>query len=245
MSYDDSLQLLKRSFIGGGEGKFYFRMLDLLESVRHIDWLDIGIGNNESSIAPFAEYCRARGQSLAITGVDPDVIAGGRTDGAVQWTLVKVQYEQWTPTHPFDLINADQSLYYIQDLPAEIGRIVAALKPGGLLIATSWLQDDTLHRVRQRLFPHAPTDLFGEALQQALVDRCELEFVERAVFETQVDLSSFVDDKRRLEAAVRIIARGAPFPATNAWMRQAASILNEFPALAPRRNLAICFRRRA
>ncbi len=245
MSYDGRLRLLKRSFIGGGEGGFYFRMLDRLQGLAHVDWLDIGIGRDGSSVAAFADHCRARGQTMAITGVDPDAVPGDTRDSAVRCTIVRTPFEMWTPTTSFDVINADQSLYYLQDLPAEIERMIAALRPGGLLIATCWLRDDTLHRIRQRLFSEVPTDLVGEGLQQALEARGELEMVERAVFETQVDVGSFLSDASRLEAAIRVISRGVPIPVSDAWMRDAAAVLGEFPALAARRNLALCFRRRS
>jgi SAM-dependent methyltransferase len=245
LSYDDSLRLLKRSFIGGGEGEFYFRMLDQLRALWHVDWLDIGIGRDGSSVAPFVKYCSARGQTVAITGVDPDAEPVGTVDGAIRWTLVRNWFHLWTPTGTFDLVNADQSLYYMEDLGAETRRIISAMKPRGLLIATCWLRDDTLHRIRQGLFADAKSDLVGENLEQMLRAQLSLELVDRAEFRTQVDLTSCLEDDRRLRAAIRVIARGVVFNDMETRMRKAAEILRDLPALAPRLNLALCFRRRA
>ena len=209
MSYDQNLRALKASFRGGGEGAFYFKTLEHLTNP-HIDWLDIGIGRDGAALEPFVDFCVNRGQTLSITGIDPDV-AGPRQDNAsVSWTLVRGGFEDWCTDALFDIVNADQSLYYMADLRSQLSRAIDLVRPMGLFVATCWLEDDALHRLRQKLFTNPETDLTGEQLAALIEDDQRLDVVDAATFETEVDFDHWREDHARLEAAVRIVARAAP-----------------------------------
>ena len=245
MDYDENLQLLKRSFIGGGEGAFYFRALSHLQTLAHINWLDIGIGRDGKALSPFVEHCRSRGQTMSIVGVDPDSEPIQTIGAEVSWTLVRSVFQKWTTTSTFDLVSADQSLYYLEDPPAEMRRIITLVKPGGLLIAICWSQRDTLYRIRKRLFPDAASDLVGEDLEKLFRAQPELDLIDRAEFETRIDLGALRVDESMSKAAIRVVARTATCDDMSTRLQALAEVLNDFPTLARRRNLAFCWRRRA
>ena len=114
MNYADDLDVLKRSFVGGGEGGFYLKALQKLRGRSHLDWLDIGIGRDGTSLRPFVNQCRSSGQSLSITGIDPDATADVWVEDGARWTLIRGDFQSWVPDGQFDVINADQSLYYLR-----------------------------------------------------------------------------------------------------------------------------------
>lgn len=237
--YDRDLRLLKRSFDGGGEGSFYFRALQQVAGRRHLDWLDIGIGRDGGALQPFVAACRARGQTLAITGVDPDAEPGEREEAGVRWRLVRGTFQEWRDDGQYDVINADQALYYLGDPRAAIARMLGLLRPGGLFIATCWSREDALHRLRTRLFSASADDLVGEDLV-ALVRRTPgFARVETAAFETGVRLRAWREDSRFLEPALRVIARRPLDPATDPKPEDLVASLSEFPDSAQRINIAL------
>jgi SAM-dependent methyltransferase len=244
IGYDRDLRVLKRSFVGGGEGAFYFRMLERLADRPHLDWLDIGVGRDGGALQPFAEFCRSRKQSLAITGIDPDACAREWNEDGIRWTLIRSTFESWRATSPFDVVNADQSLYYFDDLECELRRAIGALKPGGLFIATCWSRDDALHRIRERLFQDARSDLVAEDLVSLIECQPDLEGLEVVEFRTAVRLGAWRADPAFLEPAVRVIARSAPCADVRRRALDLAALLPELPLIADRINLALCAHKR-
>jgi SAM-dependent methyltransferase len=243
MAYHQDLQILKSSFIGGGEGAFYLRMLDRLP-LRHIDWLDIGIGRSADAVIPFIEYCGLRGTTVSVTGIDPNVDTAPPDNAATRWRFIRSRFESWDLDSQFDLVNADQSLYYFGDLPRHMARIAAGLRPGGLFIATCWSRDDTLHRIRERLFPHADRDLVAEDLTP-LIESCgEFQLLENATYRTKVDLARWRGNRERLEAAVRVIARAEIRADIESLTDHLSQILDDIPQVAPRINTAVGARKR-
>lgn len=238
--YDSDLRFLKRSFDGGGEGAFYFRALEQLTARRHLDWLDIGIGRDGAALQPFVAACRARGQTLAITGVDPDAEPGEREQDGVHWRLVRGTFQEWCDDGKFDVINADQALYYLGDPRATIARVLELLRPGGLFIATCWSRADALHRLRLRLFPNAADDLVGEDLVALVGALPGFTGVETAAFETSVRLRAWREDSRFLEPALRVIARRPLDPAADPRPEALLAILDEFSDVEQRINIALC-----
>lgn len=243
--YDHDLARLKDCFIGGGEGTFYFRMLDRIKHLEHIEWLDIGIGRDGGALLPFVAHCRRRGQSLAITGVDPDAEARAFEDDGVRWRLVRSPFQAWNPDMTFDVVNADHSAYYLENPLAGPHSLLAALKPGGLLLATCWSRDDTLRQIRGHLFPKAERDLVGEDLLAELQTLSMLERVEVTTFSTAIDMVAIGQDMCRLAATVRVISRGERISNMDEFASRLAALLSAYPPIAPRVNMAMCFRRRA
>jgi SAM-dependent methyltransferase len=241
--YDGDLQVLKRSFRGGGEGAFYLRVLEQLAQRPHLDWLDIGVGRDGRALRPFVAFCRSRGQTLAITGIDPDAAAGEWSEEGVRWTLVRGAFQAWCGNGRFDIVNADQSLYYLEDLDVQLGRMAAALEPGGLFVATCWSRDDALHRLRERLFSDAPAALVGEALVERLQAMPQFGPVSRAEFRTEVDLQAWRADPSLLEAAVRVIARAAPCVDLAQRVKTLSTLLDGLGPVGERINLALCVQR--
>jgi len=238
--YDSDLRFLKRSFDGGGEGSFYFRVLERLAERRHLDWLDIGVGRDGGALLPFVTMCRERGQTLAITGIDPDVTPGEFEENGVRWRLLRETFQGWHDDRQYDVVNADQSLYYLGNMQTVIARVLRLLRPGGIFVATCWSRDDALHRLRTRLFPPANDDLVGEEVL-ALVRRAPgFAHVETASFKTRVRLRAWREDSGFLDPALRVIARRPLDPASDPQPEALLSILNEFPDLAHRINIALC-----
>jgi SAM-dependent methyltransferase len=244
MDYDHDLRVLKQSFSGGGEGAFYARVLERVRHRPHLDWLDIGVGRDGSTLKCFVERCRSHGQTMAIIGIDPDACAAHWHDGGVQWSLVRSRFQDWAPTLQFDIVNADQSLYYLDDLAFELHRAIAALKPGGLFIATCWSRHDALHAIRERLFPETSSDLVGEDLVDMLRLCPELDDIEVAEFRTEVRIAAWRADPRFLEPAVRVIARGILDAEVACRVRALAGMLPDFPSVAHRINVALCAQRK-
>jgi SAM-dependent methyltransferase len=244
MDYDRDLQILKQSFSGGGEGAFYFSMLERVADRPHLDWLDIGVGRDGGALKLFVHRCRSHRQTLAITGVDPDASAGDWRDDGVHWSLVRSRFQDWPLTTRFDIVDADQSLYYLEDLTFQLRRAISALKPGGLFIATCWSRDDALHGIRERLFPEASGALVAEDLVEMLRACPELERLEVAVFRTRIRIDAWRADPRFLEPAVRVIARRAPCDDVAGRAQALAGMLPEFPPVAHRINVALCAQRK-
>jgi SAM-dependent methyltransferase len=243
MGYDESLTLLKQSFVGGGEGAFYLDALAHLAHLRHLDWLDVGIGRDGKSLTTFVEHCRSRGQTLDVTGIDPDAEPARYGDDAVSWTIIRGDFESWTSPSVFDVVDADQSLYYMSDLRSAVRRMVEALRLGGLLIATCWSQDDSLCRLRARLCPEAPPTLVAEALDQVFMAQPELALVDRVGFITQVDLSRWQANESVRRAAVQVISRGAPIGDHAKRSADLSRLLHDLPPVVPRNNVAVCLRK--
>lgn len=240
MDYDGDLRFLKRSFSGGGEGQFYFHVLKRLAARRHLDWLDIGIGRNGVALGPFVAACRERGQTLAITGVDPDAEPGEHGEEGVHWRLLRETFQEWCDDGQYDVINADQTLYYLGDPLATIARVLGLLRPGGLFIATCWSREDTLHRLRSRLFSNSAGDLVGEDLLALVRQMPGFTSVETASFETSVQLRAWREDFRFLEPALRVIARRPLDVAADPRPEALLAVLHEFSDVEKRINIALC-----
>lgn len=238
--YDRDLRCLKRSFDGGGEGSFYFRVLERLAERRHLDWLDIGIGRDGDALLPFVAACRERGQTLAITGIDPDATPGEFEENGVRWRLLRETFQGWRDDGQYDVVNADQALYYLGDTQTVIARVLHLLRPGGIFIATCWSCDDALHRLRTRLFPHASDDLVGEDVLALVRGSPGFTHFETASFETHVHLRAWREDPDFLGPALRVIARRPLDPASDPQPEALLAILSEFPDLAHRINIALC-----
>ena len=207
VDYDSDLRILKRSFDGGGEGSFYLRALERLAAQRHLDWLDIGIGRDGSSLRPFVAACRARSQSLAITGIDPDAEPTIREEDGVRWCLVRGTFQAWSENRQYNVINADQSLYYLGDPRAALQRVLALLRPGGLFIAICWSREDALHRLRARCSPQLTATLSARIWQPSCA-RCPASpGLRRPSSRPACSFAPGAEDPRFLELALRVIAR--------------------------------------
>lgn len=243
--YDSDLRFLKRSFDGGGEGSFYFRVLERLAERRHLDWLDIGIGRDGGALLPFVAACRERGQTLAITGIDPDVTPGEFEENGVRWRLLRETFQRWCDDGQYDVVNADQALYYLGDPQEAMARVLRLLRPGGIFIATCWASDDALHRLRTRLFPYAGDDLVGEDMLALVRQTPGFTRVETASFETRVRLRAWRDDPGFLDAALRVIARRPLDPSTDPQPEALLVVLDDFSDEEKRINVALCATRAA
>lgn len=240
MDYEDHLRRLKSSFVGGGEGGFYLRSLDLVARRRHLDWLDIGIGRDGSALQTFVRHCRKRGQTLAITGVDPDADPKDRQEDGVSWRLIRKTFQDWSDGGRFDVINADQSLYYLGDMGAVLRRVGVLLRPGGLFIATCWSRDDVIHRLKARLFAGADHDLVAEDLEVLVRDLPEFSAVVTENFKAAVHLDTWRDNPHVLASALRVIARRPLDPLVDPGPDMLRAALDGFPDSAPRLNMALC-----
>lgn len=243
--YDSDLRFLKRSFDGGGEGSFYFRVLERLAERRHLDWLDIGIGRDGGALLPFVAGCRERGQTLAITGIDPDATPGEFEENGVRWRLLRETFQGWRDDGQYDIVNADQALYYLGDTQTAIARILRLLRPGGIFIATCWSRDDALHRLRTRLFTHASDDLVGEEVLALLRRMPGFTHVETTSFENRVRLRAWREDPGFLDAALRVIARRPLDPSTYPQPEALLAVLDDFSDEEQRINVALCATREA
>lgn len=240
--YASDLEALKRSFHGGGEGALYLRILEKVADRPHLDWLDIGVGRDGRSVRPFAEHCQKRGQSLSITGIDPDADPGEWSEGATRWRLIRTTFQAWKASERFDVINADQSLYYL-DLESAPQRMVTLLKPGGLLIATCWSRADALQQLRKHIFTDAA--LVAEDLLERLRAHPELESFTSEVHRSTVHFDAWRTNPGLLNPAIRVIARSAPLEAIEQRVRALAEILPTLPSVDERINIVLSARRRA
>lgn len=238
--YDSDLRFLKRSFDGGGEGSFYLRALERVAERRHLDWLDIGIGRDGGALLPFVAACRERGQTLAITGIDPDATPRECEEEGVRWRLLRETFQAWRDDGQYDVVNADQAFYYLGDPQSAIARVLRLLRPGGIFISTCWSRDDALHRLRTRLFPHASDDLVGEDVLELVRGTPGFARIETTSFETRVRLRAWREDPGFLEPALRVIARRSLDSATGPRPEALLAVLDDFSDVEQRINMALC-----
>lgn len=178
-----------------------------------------------------------------MTGIDPDAATPPDSDDLVSWTFIRSRFEDWVADSAFHVINADQSLYYMDNLSTQVGRVADLLHVGGFFIATCWSKEDTLHQIRVRLFHDRSGDLVGEQLIPDIASCGRLELIEQSVFRTQVDLGMWRQSRELLEAAVRIIARQEVRGKMEEYVERLSQILEGFPSRVPRVNVAIAARR--
>lgn len=240
MDYESDLRLLKRSFSGGGEGQFYLSALEHLAGRQHLDWLDIGIGRDGSSLEPFIAACRGRGQTLAITGIDPDAEPCECKEDGVSWKLFRGTFQEWCNDGKYDVINIDQAIYYLGDPQATISRVLNLLRPGGLFIATCWSRDDALHRLRMRILPDIEATVVAEELLALVCDSPGFMYVETTAFENSVRLGAWREDFSFISPAMRVIARRPLDAATDPNPEILLAVLDEFSEVEPRINTALC-----
>ena len=246
MNYDAALSTLKSSFAGGNEGEFYLSRLRKLHGL-HIDWLDIGIGSGARSIQPFIDCLVAGGNTVRVIGIDPDATepshehANGRSID-----IINERFEDYTPGELFDVINADQSLYYLEDLDLQLRRIAAALEPGGCFFATCWSDDCVLYRLHTSLFGDGADSLTGERLIARLQHLGLFDNIESERFEATVDLASVKESQERLCAAVHVIARRAIDPDRALTLtRSLERAVDDWDNVEPRVNIALAARKNA
>lgn len=239
MDYENDLRVLKGSFEGGGEGAFYQRALALLASRDHLDWLDIGIGRDGSSLHAFVAACRERGQSIAITGIDPDASPVSNKEKGVSWHLIRSSFQDWSDSGQFDIINADQSLYYVGDISSTLKRVLKLLRPGGIFIASCWSRQDALRLLRKKLFPASDETLAGEELVELVRAEPGFSIVETDEFRTSVRLHAWREDARYLGPALRVIARRSLSPEIDPGPSSLRALLEDLPDVAQRINVAL------
>ncbi|WP_299614122.1 methyltransferase domain-containing protein [uncultured Tateyamaria sp.] len=240
MDYESDLRLLKRSFNGGGEGQFYLSALEHLAGRQHLDWLDIGIGRDGSALEPFIAACRGRGQTLEITGVDPDAEPCQYKEDGVGWKLFRGTFQDWCSDGQYDVINIDQAIYYLGDPQATISRALNLLRSGGLFIATCWSRDDALHRLRMRMFPDTESTVVAEDLVALVRNLPGFTYVETASFENSVRLGAWREDCSFIRPAMRVIARRPLDEDTDPDPEVLLAILDDFSDSEPRINIALC-----
>jgi SAM-dependent methyltransferase len=245
VNYDAALSTLKTSFAGGGEGDFYIARLRKLHGMQ-IDWLDIGIGKGARSIQPFVDCLVAGGNTLRVIGIDPDAAQPSRDVTAVSSIdITNDRFESYIPDRLFDVINADQCLYYMDDLDLQLRRIAGALKPGGCFFATCWSEDCVLYRLHTSMFEDRSDTLTGERLIARLEQLELFDSIEAERFEATVDLASWRKSQERLCAAVHVIAR-AELDADSArgLTRSLEIALADWGDAEPRVNIALAARKK-
>lgn len=146
--------------------------------------LDVGCGRGASALRA-AHLVGAGGKVLA-TDLAPSMVAGLRGQAkALPWLRVELGDAEDPPPGPWDVIQASLVLFFLQDIPAALGRYRQALSPSGRLGLTwfgpgddSW--DDVMGALVGSLPPEdrPPRDMTSggmfssvEAFEQALRER--------------------------------------------------------------------------
>lgn len=105
--------------------------LSLLPEVRGLDVLDLGCGDGGFGLELLDGGC------ASYTGVEaaPTMVRTAQATLGHRGLIIEAHLEDWTsPPALYDLVISRLTLHYIDDLPALLARIHAALKPGGQFI---------------------------------------------------------------------------------------------------------------
>lgn len=89
-----------------------------------------------------------------VTGIDPDAPAGP--------AYLRAEFETYDPPRPVDAVVASTSLHHIADLDMAIGRLAAALRPGGAVVVIEWASERFDEDTARWCFARLPIPAPGE-----------------------------------------------------------------------------------
>lgn len=129
------------------------RMLDRLASIKAVPEkiLDVGAGTGSLSLALKKHYAE-NGARVSVTAVDLSrqmlTLARGRSGWFRPMDVVCADAESLPfKANSFDMVFSNLCLQWVNDLPACLGRIFQVLKPGGVLLFSTF-GPQTLHELR-------------------------------------------------------------------------------------------------
>lgn len=138
-------------------------------TIRHLDalgvapgWHCLEVGAGAGSIARWLAAAVGRSGRVVATDLDPRFLADLPEPAEV---LRHNVVEDALPAGEFDLIHARAVLEHIPERAAVVGRLIAALRPGGLLVVEDVVIGGPLRPAAERVVaPSAQSILFGQTL---------------------------------------------------------------------------------
>ena len=201
--YNEDLAKLKKVFIGGGESVLIANKInDLFPSRSVVDWLDVGSGEG-GQVRKMIKILNKK--NVQLTAVDP--ILG---DNPRFWRdadiLHRCSFEEFRSNDKYDVINVSQSLYYMANKKVSIWRMINFLKKGGVLVITTWSNEDVLQKIHSRLFPASKSNITSEALID-MISAINSVYI-NSVEESRTGFNTFaLSDEQVLKSALRVISR--------------------------------------
>ncbi|GCE14948.1 class I SAM-dependent methyltransferase [Tengunoibacter tsumagoiensis] len=235
-TYDNALDVLKQSF-SGSECELWVDEVRNHFIPQPLRILDIGIGTGES-IQKRLLQLSWNGYSADLHGLDPNLCVETVTRHVYDDAhLYKTRFEEATFSQTFDVVNASQSIYYMQNIPAMLRKMTQLVQPGGMVTITLWSQHCSLYQLQRTVFGAGATLVTAEQVAEQLVQQHLLRDVKLVSCKGQLNLSRLRASEQGLDAILTIISRkfGDVFliPQYRAKLEKA---LLSLPDVAPRIN---------
>lgn len=206
-SYNSALDCLKQSFLGSSEKEVWVKGVCSRVSSMRMSILDVGIGTGDSIRKRVAELLE-RGYDIDLVGVDPQ--APTRSfDFALPVPVesFRIPFEKFVSNRFFDVVNATQSLYYLDDWRASISKMLGLTKIGGVAAITIWSERCVLCDLHKAIIPEGHSVITGELIQEWMEDSGITQNIQVLEHEGLVDTRLWLQSSETLEAAARVISR--------------------------------------
>lgn len=238
-SLESALALLKQSFIGS-EGDIWIDEVCKKFSQKSLSLLDIGVGSGESINKKLLQLAKCE-YKVQLTGIDPHLsnveLAHNLLSNA---DLYRIRFEDYVPTKVFDVVNATQSLYYLDNLDESLQKMIKIVNRGGLIILTLWSESCIVYRLHNMIFGDKKRPITAEVASDLLLKSKELRDIKLIRFDGWVNLAKWKDSPEMLNAALIVISRQSKgFHITKSAKQKLLECISERPPLDIRTNILI------
>jgi SAM-dependent methyltransferase len=228
VSFHHALSLLKQSFEGDNEVTVFVNaIVDRVRS-RTISLLDVGVGAGNSTLECL-KVLGSLGIEVNATFVGPEVPSDRREVLKAAGELVDLKFEEYHTDARFDVVMITQTLYYLPDLRKAIEKLIACVKPGGLLLITTWSRVCVLYRLYDVVCRGPRPSYAAEDVRQ-MVFEATGEIPAIVYSRGSVKLSMWRDDDAMRAACYMVISRSHEVSSDNnagAFWRAICALGNE------------------
>lgn len=240
--YSEMLHLLKESFMGDSERDIWVEEICKHFPNRILSIFDVGVGSGESMSKRLLLF-QERGYDIYLTGVDPNLsrTQQGFIEGVAPGAeLIVVRFEDYVPTRTFDVVNATQSIYYLENPVEALRKMINMTNTGGLIVITLWSESCVLYQMHNTIFGSNTRVATAESIYDLLLSSNGLHNIRMIKFNGRVYLDQWKSRPDLLNAAVKIIARKPLDPQMLQFASsQLVKDLNTRPPAATRTNMVI------
>jgi trans-aconitate methyltransferase len=168
---------------------------------------DVGIGTGESINKKVTRLVQS-GYMPHVRGIDPHIrLDTVKKNVSVPLEVYPMRFEDYTSEQTFHVVNATQSLYYLEGLEASLQKMVSMLQTNGLLLITVWSQACVLYRIHTAVFGKETSVVTAEDVLDELLKNRDVHTIRTVLCEAGVNLQQWSESPTMTNAALEIIAR--------------------------------------
>lgn len=237
--YLAALEVLKSTFSSGNEAEVILDAVVGSPLPTSLTLLDIGTGLGRS-LMDLVSGLRRSGYEVRATAIDvffSDEVSTRLREHGIE--IQEFDFLQYSPSEPFNLITATQSLYYLKPLQAAIDRMCAFAAVPGLLAITVWSDDCVLRRVSKAAFAGSADVLSVADVCQLLQNKDAITHLRLVETSGPVATHQWLASRATVQAIASILSRQAAASAGPTAIEHLERIARELRPTESRKNTVI------